>query len=179
MITIIIGAPLVGKTTLIKKLQEKNVRVFHADSFITKIYEKDGLGYKTIKEELGNDFVNNKAVDKKKLSAWILQDADNLKRLNELIHPLIKNHLEGKDNFIAELPIITTSPIKFKYDKIILVTTNPEVIVERFKKRNINPEFLQAIIDGWTNDFKFDFKVDTTNGISDDVIDSIIDKFIK
>jgi len=55
--------------------------------------------------------------------------------------------LEGKDNYVAELPIITNSPIKFNYDKIILVKASKEEIIKRFNNTTIrNPEFIKKII---------------------------------
>jgi len=68
MIIALIGSQLSGKTTLLKKLQAKNVRVFHTDSFISKIYEKDKEGYKIISEQLGKDFVNEERVNRRNLA---------------------------------------------------------------------------------------------------------------
>ena len=162
MIIALIGSPLAGKTVLLKKLQEKGVRVFHADSFITKIYEKGQKGYDVIEKNLGKEFVNEERVNKRALAEWACED-DNLKRLNEIIHPLVKEHLEGKDNFVAELPILSNSPVKFNYDKISLVKASTEEIKKRFQNSKIqNPIFINKIIDDWNTDIDFDFIVETT-----------------
>jgi len=49
---------------------------------------------------------------------------------------------------VAELPIITTSPIKFDYDKLILVTADAETIAERMNENidQINKEFIIEMI---------------------------------
>lgn len=174
MIIVLIGSPLSGKTTLLKRLQENGARVFSGDSHITKIYKAGEEGYNTIKENLGEEFVNEVSVDKRKLAEWASID-ENLQRLNELIHPLIYNYLEGKDNYIAELPIVTNSPVKFKYDKLILVRADKETITERFAKTRItNPEFINKIISDWNDEIECDYVVDTSNDIKNEDIENII-----
>lgn len=176
MIIAIIGSPLSGKTSVLKELQEHGVPVFHTDSYITEIYKRGNEGYELIKNELGQEFVNEDSVNRRRLAEWASED-DNLNRLNELIHPLIKNYLEGKDDYVAEIPIISTSPIKFNYDKIVLVKASKEVINERFNKKNLmNPKFINQIVEDWnTSNQDFDFVVDTTNGVNHDDIHYIID----
>lgn len=173
MIIIITGSPLSGKTTLLKELQKNGVKVFSADTFVTNIYKAGEEGYELIKETLGEEFVTPESVNRRVLAEWATID-DNLTRLNELIHPLIFNYLEGKDNYVAELPILTNSPIKFKYDKLVLVKAKPETIVNRFEKTNLrNPAFIAKIIDDWNIDIPFDIEIDTTNNIKDKHIEEI------
>ncbi len=174
MIIAIVGAPLSGKTTVLKRLQEKGMRVFSADSHVTKIYKAGEEGYNLIKDTLGSEFVNEEQVDRRMLAEWA-SEGDNLTKLNEMIHPLIYNYLDDKDNFIGEMPIISNSPIKFKYDKIVLVRANEETIMDRFSKTNLrNPEFIKKIIEDWNKDIEYDYIVDTTNGIQETDIENII-----
>ncbi len=175
MIIAIVGAPLSGKTTLLKRLQENGARVFSADSFVAGIYKQGQEGYELIKEQLGEEFVNPNEVNRRAVAEWIAEDESNLNKLNEMIHPLIFNYLEGKDNFIAELPIVSNSHIKFKYDKLLLVKANDETMIERFNNSKLrNPEFIKKIIEDWNNEIDYDIVVDTTNGIKEEDISNII-----
>ncbi len=174
MIIALIGSPLSGKTTVLKKLQEKGMRVFSADSHVTKIYKAGNEGYELIKSELGEEFVNDESVNKRVLAQWASVD-DNLTKLNEMIHPIIFEYLKDKDDFIGEMPIITTSPVKFKYDKLVLVKASEEELVNRFNKANLrNPEFIKKIISDWNKDIEYDYVIDTTNGIQESDINYII-----
>ncbi len=174
MIIALIGSPLSGKTTVLKKLQENGMRVFSADAHVKKIYQVGEEGYNIIKENLGDEFVNETSVDRRLLAAWASEEG-NLERLNEMIHPLIYNYLEDKDDFIAELPIITNSSVKFKYDKLVLVKASEEKIIERFNKTKLrNPEFIKKIIKDWENDLEYDFVIDTTNDVQENDINTII-----
>ncbi len=174
MIIALVGSPLSGKTTVLKKLQEKGMRVFSADSHITQLYKVGNEGYNLIKEELGEEFVNEESVDRRVLAEWASLEG-NLEKLNEMIHPLIFNYLEDKDDFIAELPIITNSPVKFKYDKLVLVRADEETIIDRFSKTKLrNPAFIKKIIEDWNNDVEYDFVIDTTNDVQESDINNII-----
>lgn len=175
MIAVLIGSPLSGKTYLLKELSARGIKVFSADTFINQIYKKGQIGYIKIKEELGESFLTEESVDKKALAIWATVD-DNLKRLNEIIHPLVKEYLEGKDGFVAELPIITNSPVKFNYDKLILVKASPETIKERFSQRTFaSVSFIEKVIGDWNNNIDADYIVDTTDGLKEEDISNIIE----
>lgn len=145
---VLIGSPLSGKTTILKELKGKNIPIFSADTFIHEIYKKGNTGYDLIKKEFGNEFLNDDSVNRKAISNKIVKDHNFLLRLNELIHPLIKDYLDGKDGYVAELPIINNSSVSFKYDKIVLVTCSEDELKRRFEKKvkNINHEFIDHLI---------------------------------
>lgn len=182
MIIVLVGAPLSGKTTLLKKLQERNVKVFSADTFVNNIYKAGKAGYLKIQQNLGDEFLTENNVDKRALANWAV-DGENLEKLNNLIHPLIRDYLYEKDDYVAELPILVTSKIDFSYDKVILVEANNEEMINRMQKSNLsNPRFINKIISDWNNSSKgieFDYVVNTTNGINEKDISNIIEMLNK
>ncbi len=178
MIIVLVGSPFSGKTTLLNKLKNKGIKVFHSDSFVSEIYQKDREGYKTIVNEFGYDYVNDKGVDKTKLKELIIRKPETLIRINEIIHPIIFNYLEGKDDYVAELPIVTTSPIKFKYDKIVLIKAEENTLLERLNNSNKkNDIFAKKMIKKWRNiedKINFDLVINTS---FEDGVDKIIKEF--
>lgn len=178
MIIILVGPPGSGKSTFLKKVSEKGIKVFNTDSFIRDIYKINKPGYEVIKETFGEEYVTKKEVDHGKMRSLVLEDPNNLKILNEKIHPIIKNHLEGKDNYVAELPIVNTSPVKFDYDKMVLITASDQTIIDRLEKRNFkNKPFLKLILKKWNNKINYDYVIDTTNGITAKQVNDFIKKF--
>ena len=176
MRAILIGSPGSGKTTLLKKIQKRDIDVFHADSYINKIYKKGEIGYEIILNVFGPQFVNKSQVDKKMLGDYLSKNMDKLSILNDNIFPVIKEHLSGKDNYVAELPIITNSNVKFDYDIIILVTASKKVIIERLtKNKKINRGVIREILERWNDNSGFNLKFDTTNGINDSDVDDLIE----
>lgn len=182
MLMIIIGSPASGKSTLIHHLSLKGISVFNTDDFITDIYQTDHIGYNIIQRELGNEFLNEKGVDKKKVADWVLKDEQNLEKLNELIHPLIKNEIEKvteNGTWVIELPIIVSSKTKFNYDKLVLTKASPEEIEERISDKP-NKEILRKFIAKWDNNIDgIDYVVDSTNGILSTDVNNVIDLLIK
>ncbi|RKX67244.1 MAG: dephospho-CoA kinase [Tenericutes bacterium] len=145
----IIGSPFSGKTELLKKFQEKGVKVFHTDSYINgTLYLQGEEGYKLIEENFGDQFVNREEVDRPTLAAAVAKDQDLLNRLNELIHPLVAEYLKGKDNYVAEIPITKLTSTEFDFDKTILVKATPETITKRMSDKfgGLNDEFVKTII---------------------------------
>ena len=61
---VIIGAPLSGKTTLLKKIEDKGYNVFQPDLFIARAYGKGEEIYEAVKKEFGEEFVNDSSVDR-------------------------------------------------------------------------------------------------------------------
>lgn len=178
MILVLVGSPFSGKTTLLKRLQEHGVKVFHADSFVHNMYKKGEKGYEIIKENFGKEFVDENSVNRIKLRDYLVNNPDKLTYLNEIIHPLIADYLKDKDNYVAELPIIKNTPVKFKYDKLILVKASKEEIINRSKRKNNQANhFIDDLIKKWDNNFGYDYVVDTTNGISEEIIQEIIKKY--
>ncbi len=178
---VLVGSPLSGKTTILKKLKEMNINVFNADSYVhNHLYKINQPGYLLIKERFGPEYVNTNEVDRKKLSLLMIQSKENLKLLNELIHPLVMNYFNSiKGNVVAEIPLVVFSKLNFQYDKVVLVKCSKEELIKRFNSTNrkINTDFIEEMISKWNNSINYDFVIDTTNGVSEDSLKEFVNKY--
>ena len=169
----ILGAPLSGKTTILKKLEDKGFKIFRPDLYVSKLYEKDQPLYLWVKERFGEDFINDYEVDKRMLAEHAIRNQEIVRELEDKIMPLVNEQMEGE-----EIVIVEPSGARIDdFDKVILVTTSTEELKNRYKKHfpEMDDEFLDTILDKWDNNIKFDISVDTSNGVKDEDIEKIIE----
>ncbi len=171
---VLIGPPLIGKTTLLNEFEKLGISTFNADAFVNEIYKKDNVGYKIIKEEFGDDFITKDGVDKIKLSQEVFKNKELLLRLNEVIHQVIMDEFIEGDYVVGELPLVIFDKYSnsvFK-DKVYLKPKTSEVLSNRFEttKRQINKDFIKMLFHKWDNidddDFKLTFEIDNTTNYS-------------
>lgn len=85
MLILIAGQPNAGKTHCMDYLKQKYSNIFIVDEYVKSIYKFGNIGYEIIKNNFGNEFVNNAEVDKIKLSKIILEDKKAYQKLCDLI----------------------------------------------------------------------------------------------
>ena len=168
----ILGAPLSGKTTILRKLEDKGYKVFRPDLYVSKLYEKDQPLYVWVKEKFGDDYVNDYEVDKRMLAEEAIKNRELVKELEEKIMPLVNEQMETDEVIIVE-----PSGAKIDFDKVVLVEASKDELKKRYKKHfpEMDDEFLDTILDKWDNNIKFDISIDTSNGVKDEDIEKIIE----
>lgn len=119
------------------------------ESFIANIYpvyDADKLAHETLEELtefFGYDVFTNGVVDRKKLGELVFSDSELRKKLEEIIHPKIKQkileifekHKNDKLVFVS-VPLLYEAGFENLFDKVILITTNPDIQLERLMSRN-------------------------------------------
>ncbi len=181
---VLVGPPLIGKTTLLDELQKRGISIFNADKFVVEIYKKNNVGYKIIKEEFGDEFVNENGVDKAKLSREVFKDKELLLRLNEVIHQIIMDEFLEGEYLVGELPLIIFDKHfnELIENKILLKPGTPTLLQSRFDntERQINKDFIKMLFDKWDNindeDFKLVFEIKDDTNYSD-LASRVIDFF--
>jgi dephospho-CoA kinase len=131
-----------GKSTIAKHLEQMGIPVYIADLEAKKILDSEAVISKII-DVFGKDILENKKIDRKKLSNIVFQQPEKLQILNDIIHPEVAIHFK---NWIAENQdasiVVKEAAILFESgsykdcDKIILVTAPKEVRIQRVMKRD-------------------------------------------
>lgn len=149
-----------GKTTVAKLLESEGIPVYISDEEAKKILDEP----KTIKQlisEFGNDIILNGKVDRKKLSEIVFNSADKLKKLNSIIHPLVKTHFDKWVLKNSHLPFVVKEAAilfesgSYKYcDIIITVTADIEIRIQRVMDRDkvSRDQVLDRIKNQWTDE---------------------------
>ena len=127
-----------GKTTVCRIFEQLGVAVYYSDSRAKQFYDD-----KAVKHQIGTLFGESvfdaqQRVDTKKLAAIVFSDEKALRKLNNLIHPLVVRDFQQwcgehqNEHFVLfESAIIYPCGLEGLFDKIIFVEAPVEVLLRR------------------------------------------------
>lgn len=131
-----------GKSVVMSFLESKGIPIYISD-FHAKEISNSELVFNKMKLIWGDSIITNNVFDRKKLGSIVFNDKNELEKLNNLIHPLVKTHWENwlKSNqshkWVAKESAILLQVGGKKYcDFIICVTAKNDVRVNRIMKRD-------------------------------------------
>ncbi len=145
----ILGAIGSGKSYVAKSF---GYPVFNADLEVAKLYNKDRKIYIKLKKALPS-YITSYPIKKNKLMEAILSNIKNLKKINEIVHPLIRkkmNYFLKKNKIkkivVLDIPLLLENKINKKNDIILFVDAKKKEIEKRLKKRkNFNPDIVKKL----------------------------------
>src|SRR6266404_3745149 len=170
------GSIGMGKSTTAKLFEEAGVPVYDADAAVHKIYEAEAAP--AIEAAFPGTTVNGK-VDRNKLSAKVVHDPAAMKRLEQIVHPMLGASRQkflhdaeqsGAPVAVVDVPLLFETGGEKRVDAVVVVTTTPEIQRERILARdNMTGEKLDAILARQLPDAekreRADFVVDTSHGL--------------
>jgi dephospho-CoA kinase len=170
------GSIGMGKSTTAKLFAEAGVPVYDADATVHILYE--GEAVPAIEAAFPGTTVNGK-VDRNKLSARVVHDPAAIKRLEQIVHPMLgasrQKFLEdaersGAPVAVVDVPLLFETGGEKRVDAVVVVTTTPEIQRQRILARdNMTSEKLDAILARQLPDAekrrRADFVVDTSDGL--------------
>jgi len=170
------GSIGMGKSTTAKLFAEAGVPVYDADATVHMIYE--GEAAPAIEAAFPGTTANGK-VDRAKLSAQVVHDAAAMKRLEQIVHPMLRAYHQkfledaersGAPVAVVDVPLLFETGGEKRVDAVVVVTTSPELQRQRILSRdNMTGEKLDAILARQLPDAekrkRADFIVDTSHGL--------------
>ena len=84
------GSIGMGKTETARIFSNLGIPVYDADASVHKIYESGNIGALAIKKLFPEAISADGSVDRKILSSIVVGNKTNIKKLEEIIHPLLK-----------------------------------------------------------------------------------------
>ena len=116
--------------------------VFNADLEVSKLYNNDRKIYIKLKKALPS-YIISYPIKKNKLTEAILSNIKNLKKINKVVHPLIRKKMNNflkknkrKKIVVLDIPLLIENKINRKNDIIIFVDAPKKEIDKRLKKRS-------------------------------------------
>jgi dephospho-CoA kinase len=170
------GSIGMGKSTTAKLFAEAGVPVYDADATVHMIYQ--GEAAPAIEAAFPGTTAGGK-VDRTRLSAQVVHDAEAMKRLEQIVHPMLRAYHQkflddaersGASVAVVDVPLLYETGGEKRVDAVVVVTTSPEIQRERILSRdNMTSEKLDAILARQLPDAekrkRADFIVDTSHGL--------------
>ena len=169
------GSIAMGKSTTARLFAEEGVPVYDADAAVHRLYE--GEAAPAIEAAFPGSTKDGK-VDRAALSQHIVGNAEKLKFLESIVHPLVG---EVRDRFLADaatagakvvvldIPLLFETGGESRIDAVVVVSAPAEVQRARMLERGIPADRLDALLARQMPDAekrrRADFVVDTSGGI--------------
>lgn len=170
------GSMGMGKSTTAKLFAEAGVPVYDADATVHKVYESEAV---PAIEAAFPGTTSPAGVDRRKLSAAVVNNPEAMKRLETIVHPMLRSHQQmfladaeasGASVAVLDVPLLFETGGDKRVDAVVVVTTSPEIQRERILARDdMTPDKLDAILARQMPDAdkraRADFLVDTSHGL--------------
>ena len=131
-----------GKTYVSKVFESLGIPVFNADIEAKKLMSSSSELIQSIKNEFGNDIFDDNILNTKKLASIVFSDNEKLRKLNSLVHPIVKQQFfewqsKKKSSYVLkEAAILFESDSHKGLDAIICVTAPINLRIDRVKLRD-------------------------------------------
>ncbi len=171
------GSIGMGKSTVARMFERLGVPVFDADAEVRRLQGPGGA----LVERIGERFpgtVRGAALDRDKLAQLVLEDPDELRALEEIVHPAVRaaraefvDAHPGAAALLFEIPLLFETAGEGEFDKVVVVSAPPEVQRARVLERpGMTAEKLESILARQVPDEekrrRADFVVDTGTDLS-------------
>ena len=146
MIIGITGSIGSGKTTVAKFFEKYGYGVINADEIGHALFKKDSIVYRNVVKEFGEEIIDSgKNIDRKKLGDIVFNENKSLKKLNDIMHPVIINEIknqvkkiksskESAKKIVVDAPLLLETEAGKLVDEIIVVKCDEKIIFERASK---------------------------------------------
>jgi len=146
-----------GKSTVAEMLRELGAEVLDADEAAHAAYEPGSPGFDAVVKEFGTDYVREGRIDRRKLGELVFHDPDARRRLNAIVHPLVREWMVRRtaeaverdvEIVVQDVPLLFESKLEQLFNSIVLVYVPEAIQLERLVEgRGIDPGRARAIID--------------------------------
>ena len=138
-----------GKTFVSKLF---NCPVFNADVEVNEIYKKSKICYQKLKKKIP-EHIKSFPINKIELSRAILSNNHNIKKINSVVHPIVRKKLNiflkkktKKKLVVLDIPLLIENNLNKKKDILVFIDSKKSQIILRLKKRkNYNKKIIESL----------------------------------
>lgn len=144
-----------GKTTISNMFKDLGANVIDVDKLGHELLIKERVKEKLV-QEFGSDVLDGKTISRTKLGEKVFRDIDNLKKLNQIIHPLLIQKIRERTRpglNVIDAALYYELDLEKISDKTILVKCSEDKVLKRlnnmvlasrrkFQKDIKNPDYV-------------------------------------
>jgi dephospho-CoA kinase len=129
-----------GKSTVAGMLRELGAEVVDADEASHAVYEPGTPGFAAVVRGFGDGYVSGGRIDRRRLGELVFKDADARRRLNAIVHPLVRDWMaartveaaeRGAAIVVQDVPLLFENGLESLYSSVVLAYVPEDVQVER------------------------------------------------
>jgi dephospho-CoA kinase len=138
-----------GKSEVSRLLADRGAIIIDADLIVRELQQPNGEIFSQIVEMFGDSVVaDDGTLNRGAIANEVFKDKAILKKLNELIHPVVrrvmnervKSYSDTSNIVVLDIPLLVENP-REGLDGVVVVDLDPEIAVERIveqRKMNID-----------------------------------------
>ena len=142
MIIGITGSIACGKSLVSNYLQEKGYTIIDADKIGHMALENDEVK-KQLVNKFGKSILKDNEVNRVNLGKLVFENNENLKELNNIIHPQIRKNIseqlqvhKNEKLVFVDVPLLFEAKFDDLVEKIIVISLDEKIQLERLMNRN-------------------------------------------
>jgi dephospho-CoA kinase len=152
-VTIAVTGPFAsGKSTLVRLLGElPDTETASADEIVHHLLKNDGQTISRIVKRFGEAVKGSNGIDRKALSREVFGDAEALRDLEEILHPLVRDETDRRieaseaELFVVEIPLLFETGRGEDFDYTVAVTVPEDQRRTWSEERGVDDAALEAI----------------------------------
>lgn len=152
-VTIAVTGPFAsGKSTLVRFLGElPGVETASADEIVHHLLKHDRLAISRVIDRFGEKVRGESGIDRKALGRRVFGDAEALRNLEEILHPLVRRETarrieaSGAGVFVVEIPLLFETERSEDFDYTVAVVVPEERRRAWAAERGVDEAALRAI----------------------------------
>jgi dephospho-CoA kinase len=133
-----------GKSAVGEILEELGAVIVDADELARTVVERGNSGYDQVIATFGDEVLTSGEIDRAKLADLVFSDQELRKKLEGIIHPLVREAAEeimksapSGSVVVNEIPLLFETNGAKRFDFVIAVQTPMELRIERLSQRGM------------------------------------------
>ncbi|MCF8521499.1 MAG: dephospho-CoA kinase [Candidatus Planktophila sp.] len=142
-----------GKSLAAQFFAELGALVIDADQLARDAIERGSEGFDQLIATFGDSILHNGLVDRRALGELVFRDAEAKKKLEAIIHPIVRKEfeeavasLENDQILIYEIPLLFETRAMERFDFIVTVEADMQLRKERLLKKGLRNSEIESRI---------------------------------